>query len=75
MANKNYLRITSRTTKQGIKKYVIIDDDVKPTAQDEADLRLYITCGYEIKHKSKERAEKARARAKQTGFGKKEETK
>lgn len=63
MATKKYYRITSRETKKGIKYYIYIDDTVKPTAQDLADIQMYIKCGYEIKHKSEQRAKEAKARA------------
>ncbi len=71
---KKYYKISQRETKkQGIKHYIIIDDDVKPTAADLKDIKTYIECGYEIKHKSQARAKKARERALKTGFGKKKE--
>lgn len=74
---KAYYKLSERTTKAGVKRIITVDDEVKPTAQDLQDIQLYITCGYTLKHKSKARAEAARKRAKQTGFGKKkkEETK
>lgn len=75
---KKYYKLSERTLKSGkTKKYITIDDSVTPTQADKNDLEMYIKCGYEIRHKSQERAKNARERAKQTGFGskKKEETK
>jgi hypothetical protein len=75
---KKYYKLSERTLKDGkIKKYITIDDSVKPTQADKNDVEMYIKCGYEIRHKSQQRAENARKRAKQTGFGnkKKAETK
>ncbi len=71
MAQKNYYRITERKLKNGIKHYIYIDDSVKATEQDLRDIEMYMRIGYILKHKSQERAEKARERAKAIGFGKK----
>ena len=69
---KKYYRLSERTLKSGkVKKIITIDDSVKPTDFELADVRLYVQSGYTIAHKSKERAEAARKRAKDTGFGKK----
>lgn len=73
---KKYYRLSERQLKKngipaGVRKYIIIDDSVTPTAQDLQDVRMYLEIGYVIKHKSQARAEKARQRAKETGFGKK----
>lgn len=73
MANKKYYKISTRQLKNGTKNIITIDNSVKPTAQDIEDVKLYISCGYEIRHKSAERAEKARERALKNGFGKKKE--
>lgn len=73
MAEKKekYYKVSSRKLKNnGIKYYVIIDDTVKPTTQELEDIKMYLQSGYTIKHKSKERAEKAKERAAKTGFGK-----
>lgn len=75
---KKYYKLSERTLKSGkTKKYITIDDSVIPTQADKNDIEMYIKCGYEIRHKSQERAKRARERAEQTGFGKKkaEETK
>lgn len=71
-AKKKYFKLSERRLKSGAtKKIITIDDEVKPTERDLADVKMYVSCGYEIAHKSKERAEKARERAKKNGFGKK----
>lgn len=74
MANtkKKYYKLSERTLKSGaIKRTITVDDDVKPTDRDKADVMMYIQCGYVLAHKSQKRAEAARRRAKETGFGKK----
>lgn len=73
MANK-YYKISERQLKNGTKNIITIDDSVKPTEQDMKDIKLYIQCGYELRHKSEKRAAAARKRAKETGFGKKKKT-
>lgn len=60
---KKYYKISKKETKKGTKYYIIIDDSVKPTAQEEKDVKTYIQCGYEIKHKSEAKAERARLNA------------
>lgn len=71
-ATKKYYKLSERRLKSGaIKRVITIDDSVKPTDRDLADVRLYIQCGYTIAHKSQKRAEVARERAKKSGFGKK----
>lgn len=69
MSKKAYYRLTSRETKNGLKNYVYIDDSVTPTAQDKEDIKLYISCGYVLKHKSAKKSAIAKERAKKTGFG------
>ena len=56
-------------------KTITINDKVKPSATEEKDVQLYLSAGYKLRHKSEARAEKARERAKKTGFGKKKENK
>lgn len=73
---KKYYRLSERQLKKngipvGVRKYIIVDDSVTPTEQDKQDVKLYMEIGYVLKHKSQERAEKARERAEKTGFGKK----
>ncbi|MBO5949080.1 hypothetical protein J6Q66_09640 [bacterium] len=73
MAEKKakYYKLSERKLNGGIiKKIIIIDDTVKPTDIDLADVKMYVSCGYTIQHKSQSRAAAARKRAKETGFGK-----
>jgi 3-dehydroquinate synthetase len=71
---KKYYKLSERTLKSGaIKRVITIDDSVKPTDRDKADVRMYVECGYTIAHKSEKRSEAAKKRAKETGFGKKKD--
>ena len=73
---KKYYKLSERTLKSGaIKRTITVDDEVKPTDRDLADVRMYIQCGYVLAHKSKKRAEAARKRIKENGgkIGKKAE--
>ena len=45
------------------KMLIIIDDEVKLTEQDKEDIKFYVSCGYEIKHKSAKKAKKAKENA------------
>jgi hypothetical protein len=74
---KKYYKLSERVLKSGkIKRTITIDDEVKPTERDLADIKLYIQCGYTISHKSQVKAEKARERIKNNGgrIGKKKKT-
>lgn len=74
MAEKKakYYKLSGRRLTNGtIKNIIIIDDTVKPTETDLQDVKMYVSCGYTIQHKSQSRAAAARERAKKTGFGKK----
>ena len=62
MGKKYYKLNTERKT-------ITINDDVKPTKTDEADITLYIKCGYTLRHKSEKRVAIAKERMKETGFG------
>ena len=53
------------------KKTITLDDKVTPTATEKADVQMYVTAGYVIRHKSEARAKAAKARAEKNGFGKK----
>jgi hypothetical protein len=55
------------------KKVITIDVSVTPTAADNAIISLYLQNGYILRAKSEKRAAAAKARAEQTGFGKKKE--
>lgn len=50
-------------TVNSTKKVITIDDTVKQTKRDEDDIKLYISVGYTIRHKSKERVRIATERA------------
>ncbi len=52
-------------------KTITLDDKITPSATDKADVQMYVTAGYVIRHKSEARAKAAKARAEKTGFGKK----
>jgi hypothetical protein len=76
MAEKKYYKLSERLLKSGaIKRTITVDDSVKPTERDLADLRMYIQCGYVLAHKSEKRAAAARKRIKENGgkIGKKAE--
>ena len=75
MAEKKYFKLSERTLKNGtVKKIITIDDSIKPTKQELEEKQAYVNAGYVIAHKSQKRAEAARKRAKETGFGKKKKT-
>lgn len=48
------------------RKVIVLDDEVKMTSQELDDVKFYVSCGYEIKHKSIKKAEKAKATARKT---------
>lgn len=73
---KKYYKLSERNLKSGaIKRVITVDDSVKPTDRDLADVRMYIQCGYVLAHKSQKRAEAARKRIKENGgkIGKKKD--
>lgn len=65
---KKYYRISERVLKSGaIKRTITVDDNVKPTDRELADVRMYIQCGYVLAHKSEKKAENARKRVIENG--------
>ena len=56
-------------------KTITLDTKVNPTPNDKADVQMYVTAGYIIRHKSEKKAELARKRAKEKGFGRKKKEK
>lgn len=65
---KKYYKLSERTLKSGaIKRVITVDDSVKPTDRDLADVRMYVQCGYVLAHKSAARAEAARKRIAENG--------
>lgn len=57
MAEKNYYKVNPE------KKTITVDDSVKPTKQDEADLMRYLGAGYILRHKSAARSATAKSRS------------
>lgn len=53
------------------KRIITIDNTVTPTTSERDAIAMYVGGGYVIRFKSQKRAEIARKRAKETGFGKK----
>ena len=45
------------------KKTIIIDDQVKQTERDKQDIQMYVSAGYEIKHKSIAKSKQALKRS------------
>ena len=77
MAEKKYFKLSERILKNGgTKKIITIDDSVKPSKTDLEDVKMYVSAGYIIAHKSQKRAEAARKRVLENGgkIGKKKET-
>ena len=57
MTEKKYYKVNPE------KKTITIDDSVKPTKQDEADLMRYLGAGYILRHKSAARSATAKSRS------------
>lgn len=67
-APKKYYKLSERHLKSGaIKRVITVDDSVKPTARDLADVKMYVECGYVKAHKSEKRAAAAKARIEKNG--------